>query len=242
MIRLIGFDLDDTLFNATSLASQARIGGLKKIQECGLNFSLQEGINALFEIVKEFGSNYSKHYDVLLERMKKDPIKYEITIPDFKIPKYVSAGIMGYHDVKVKQIKPFEDVLKCFIQLQKIGYQIILISDGRAIKQYEKLHRLNILHFFTEIFISEEVGLSKPEPEYYSHCLTEMDVIPSESIYIGDRMDSDIKPANEVGINTVLIHRKGKYDPLISGKSYSFQADYEISSLEELLPIVKSFS
>jgi len=242
MIRLIGFDLDDTLFDATELATQARIGGLKKIQECGLNYSLQEGINGLFEIVKEFGSNYTKHYDTLLKRMKNDPIKYEITMPDFKIPKYIAAGIMGYHDVKVKKIKPFKDVMDCLVDLQKIGYQIILISDGRAIKQYEKLHRLNILHFFTEIFISEEVGLKKPDPEFFNYCLREMDVLPSETVYIGDRMDRDIEPANSIGINTVLIHRKGKYDPIINGKKYRYQADREISSLEELMPFVKSIS
>ena len=69
-----------------------------------------------------------------------------------------------------------------------------------------------------------------------------MDVLPSEFVYIGDRMDRDIKPANDLGINTVLIHRKGKYDPIINGKSYPYQADNEISSLEELLPIVKSIS
>ncbi len=242
MIRLIGFDLDDTLFDASELATQARIGGLKKIQECGLNFSLQEGINGLFEIVKEFGSNFAQHYDILLERMKKDPVKYEITIPDFKIPKYVAAGIMGYHDVKVKQIKPFEDVLGCLGTLQKIGYQIILISDGRAIKQYEKLYRLKLVHFFSDIFISEEIGLQKPNPEYFTYCLNEMDVLPSEFVYVGDRMDHDIKPAKDIGIYTVLIHRKGKYDPMISGKSYPYQADHEIFSLEGLLPIVKSIS
>ena len=82
MINLVGFDLDDTLYNATSLASQARIGGLKKIQECGLKFTMQEGIAALFDVVKEFGSNYSKHYDELLERMKKKPDKFGISVDD----------------------------------------------------------------------------------------------------------------------------------------------------------------
>ena len=126
--------------------------------------------------------------------------------------------------LKVKQIKPFEDVLDCLVNLQKNGYQIILISDGRAIKQYEKLHRLKILHFFTDIFISEEVGLKKPDPEFFSHCLSEMDVLPSETVYIGDRMDHDIKPANDIGIHTVLIHRKGKYDPIINGKILPFSS------------------
>jgi putative hydrolase of the HAD superfamily len=240
MIRLIGFDLDDTLFNATELANQARIGGLKKIQECGLNFSLKAGIEGLNEIVEEFGSNYPKHYDILLGRMKNDPVKFEITFPDFKIAKYVAAGIIGYHEVKVKNIHPFTDVIEELSQLQKIGYQVILISDGLAVKQYEKLHRLGILKFFTEIFVSEEIGLTKPNPELFNHCLTEMNVLPSESIYIGDRMDRDIKPANAVGMNTILIHRSGKYDPRVSHISYSYEADYEITSLNEIFPIIES--
>ena len=69
-----------------------------------------------------------------------------------------------------------------------------------------------------------------------------MDVLPSESVYIGDRMDHDIKPAHDAGMKTVLVHRKGKYDPKVSGKTYPYQADEEISSFEDLIPLVRSLN
>jgi putative hydrolase of the HAD superfamily len=241
MIQIIGFDLDDTLFNATDLASQARIGGLYKIQECGLHFNMQKGIEGLFNIVKEYGSNYTNHYDKLLEEMKTNPKAYGMLSSDFSIPRFVAAGIMGYHEIKVNQIKPFDDVIRSLSRLQDLGYKNVIISDGRAVKQYEKLIRLDVLQFFTEIFISEEVGWKKPEKEFYSYCLHEMRVAPSDSIYIGDRMDHDIVPAQEIGMYTILIHRGGKYDPSIGKKESDFRPNYEISTLDEVFPILKTF-
>lgn len=242
MIRLIGFDLDDTLFDATTLASQARIGGLRKIQDCGLHFKMQEGITSLFDIVKEFGSNYTKHYDTLLERMKTDPKKYGIASNNFSIPKFVAAGIMGYHEVKVKEIKPFDDIIYNLDKLQDLGYKIILISDGLAVKQYEKLIRLGILEYFSEVFISEEIGLKKPSPKFYQYCIETMGASPSESMYIGDRLDHDIEPAKEIGMHTILIHRGGKYDPssMKIDQHDDIQPEYEINSLDEIFLILKS--
>ncbi len=243
MIRLIGFDLDDTLFNATSLATQARIGGLKKIQECGLDFTLQEGIASLSGIVKEFGSNYSKHYNELLKRMLSDPKKYGISLNEFSISKYVAAGVMGYHEVKIRKIRSYPDVKKILKNLQNQGFILIIISDGLAVKQYEKLIRMDILKYFMEIFISEEVGLEKPHHEFFLHCLDKMGVKPSESMYVGDRLDHDIDPAHQIGMHTVLIHRGGKYDPKnIDSSPFEdiHKPDHEIDNLFQLLPILKS--
>ena len=55
-----------------------------------------------------------------------------------------------------------------------------------------------------------------------------------ETIYVGDRIDKDIKPAKELGMITVRI-LKGKYKD-VEDEGYS---DYTIKSLQELIDIVK---
>ena len=59
-------------------------------------------------------------------------------------------------------------------------------------------------------------------------------------IYVGDRIDKDIVPANLNNINTVYIHRGGKYDiphaDLINTGSH--RPDYDVTSLNELFDII----
>jgi len=244
MIRVIGFDLDDTLYNATLLATNARIGGLNKILDCGLKFNLNEAIRLLHEVVREYGSNYSMHYNVLLERMKNHPEQYELSSKNFTVSKYVAAGVMGYHDVKVKELRPFPDVKDVLGRFNNLGYSLILISDGIAIKQYEKLIRMELLQYFKEVFISEEIGLEKPNVDFYKKCLNMTGVIPSEALYVGDRLDHDIIPAKKLGMHTVLVHRGGKYDPYklgIDKNVISAVTDYEVTTLLDLFHAIISF-
>ena len=61
-----------------------------------------------------------------------------------------------------------------------------------------------------------------------------------DAIYVGDRIDKDIVPANTNSIYTVYIHRGGKYDiPRVDLETRRSQKpDYDISSLNELFEII----
>ncbi len=243
-IQLIGFDLDDTLYDATILAEEARLGGLKKIREYGLEFKLSEGFELLQDIVKKYGSNYPYHFNIFLERIKENPQLYDLDKFEFSIPKYVAAGVMGYHEVKVNKIEPFPEVSDVLTRLKEQKFILILISDGLAVKQYEKLMRLGILHFFDNIFISEEVGWEKPNPKFYQNCLDQLNIHGSNAIYIGDRMENDISPAKDVGMHTILIHRGGKHDPNLTDVDHILKSiipDHEIDDLTQLFRILESY-
>ena len=110
MLKVIAFDLDDTLFNATLLANNARYGGIKKIKEMGLDIDLEKSFSLLKKIVKETGSNYGKHYDLFLKELKNHPDI--LSNSEFNIPKYIAAGVWGYHSMKVRHLKLYNDVIK----------------------------------------------------------------------------------------------------------------------------------
>jgi putative hydrolase of the HAD superfamily len=50
---------------------------------------------------------------------------------------------------------------------------------------------------------SEEVGVSKPDPEIFLHALRELGVDPSAAMFVGDRLDTDVQGAAAVGMTTV---------------------------------------
>jgi putative hydrolase of the HAD superfamily len=237
VIKWVAFDLDDTLFNGTLLVEKARRAAVSMMIEYGLPVAEDVAIKILDEIVNEFGSNSESHLDLLMTRMQLDP-KIKLTL-SYNPNKYVCAGIMGYHREKVKHFKPFRDVENTLEKLRKMGIKTAIITDGTPKKQYEKILRLKLENFFDTIVISDEVGIRKPNPELFQQFLEQHQCAPKEVIYIGDRLDKDIAPAQAVGIISCLIHRGTKYDPYITKKTSEIKPDYHLRNLYELFKIIE---
>lgn len=236
-IKLIAFDLDDTLFNATLLVEKARIAGIEMMREFGFPLTVEQALPILQEVVNEFGSNSENHYDFFLEKLKHHP---DYRIHNLNENMLVAAGIMGYHREKVKHFKLFKDVRSNIEKLRSKGYMTAIISDGVPKKQYEKILRLKIEKLFDAIIISDEVGIRKPNPLLFRYCLDRCNVQPNEAIYIGDRLDRDIEPVLRLGMYGILIHRGGKWDPNVTKVKSTIRPSFHIHSLTELWKIIES--
>ncbi|MHA1721224.1 MAG: TIGR02253 family HAD-type hydrolase [Promethearchaeota archaeon] len=236
-IKWIGFDLDDTLFNGTLLVEKARQASIRMMIEYGLPVPEKYAIRLLNEIVIEFGTNSENHLDNLMLRLKNEstfPISSEINVN-----KLVAAGVMGYHREKVKHFKLFKDVIKTLEKLRELKIKTAIITDGSPKKQYEKILRLKLENLVDEIIISDEVAVRKPNPNLFSYFLQKYNCKPNEFIYVGDRLERDIEPANKSGIISVLVHRGTKYDPKKTKIRSNIKPKYHINSLYELFSIIK---
>ncbi|MFJ1746462.1 HAD family hydrolase [Streptomyces sp. NPDC088116] len=54
---------------------------------------------------------------------------------------------------------------------------------------------------------SDDWGASKPDPEFFVRVAEAVPFAPSEILYVGDRIDNDIRPALTAGMATALIRR-----------------------------------
>ncbi len=240
-IKLIGFDLDDCLFDSTGLSERARIKGIDAMIKLGLKLDRKNAINLLNEIVNEYGSNSSKHYDYFIRRLN--------TIEDFSISfneqyKYIAAAVMAYHQEKIDSIKLYDDVKPTLKKIKDMGIKSAIISDGIPIKQYEKILRLEIDKLVDLIVITDEIGIRKPNPKLFEYFLEKFGVKGNETIYVGDNIEKDIIPANLNNIYTIYIHRGGKYDLSLSEQNLDDKSmpDYEIHQLYELFDIVSNLN
>ena len=242
-IKLVGFDLDDCLFDSTGLSERARIKGINAMIKLGLKIEQNKALKMIQEIVKEYGSNSSLHYNYFIRRYNRledveEKIPYSLQF------KYISAAVMAYHSEKIESIKTYEDVIPCLQMLKKLGIKTAIISDGLPIKQYEKILRLGIDDLIDLTVISDEIGIRKPNPKLFDHCLKRFGVKGSETIYVGDRIDKDIIPAKLNNIYSVYIHRGGKYDTYKTGFKIpeGTKPDYEISNLNEIFYIIEEIN
>jgi len=238
-IKLIGFDLDDCLFDSTGLSDRARIKGIDAMINMGLKIDKKKAIRMLNEIVNEYGSNSSKHYNHLLRRLNQMEENIEFISYNDRY-KYIAAAVMAYHEEKVNSIVLYDDVENTLNKLKELSIKTAIITDGIPIKQYEKILRLNIDKLIDLVVISDEIGIKKPNPELFSYCLKKFKVKGKETIYVGDRIDKDIVPANLNNIYSVYLHRGGKYDnykPNLKVQENN-KPNYEISNLNNIFKII----
>ena len=242
-IKLVGFDLDDCLFDSTGLSEKARIKGIEAMIELGLNINREKAIKMIQEIVKEYGSNSSKHYNYFIRRYNRLE-SIEEKIPYSFQFKYISAAVMAYHAEKIRSITCYDDVVTCLKNLKELSIKTAIITDGLPIKQYEKILRLGIDALIDLTVVSDEIGIRKPNPKLFDHCLKRFGVLGPETIYVGDRIDKDILPANINNIHSVYLHRGGKYDKYDADVKFegNFEPNYEITNLDELFDIINENS
>ncbi|MFX0049500.1 MAG: TIGR02253 family HAD-type hydrolase [Candidatus Hermodarchaeota archaeon] len=236
-IKLVGFDLDDCLYNSTGLSQMARIKGIDAMIRLGLKIERQKALILIEEIVTEYGSNSSKHYDYFIRRLNE----YEhYSISFNEQVRYVAAAVMAYHAQKIEHIQLYDDVQKCLEKLKETAIKTAIITDGIPIKQYEKILRLGIDELIDLVVISDEIGIRKPNPKLFSYCLNKFRVKGYETIYVGDNIYKDIIPAKLNEIHSIYIHRGGKYDINVTGEEVAKEnkPDYEISRLDELFDII----
>ncbi len=67
---------------------------------------------------------------------------------------------------------------------------------------------------FQDVFVSEELGVSKPNIEFYKKALHKTPFLASEILYIGDSIKLDFEPATKLGFNVLIIDRDNFYPNL----------------------------
>lgn len=224
MIQAVFFDMDDTLYDTSGFASIARRAAVKSMVHNGLQCSEEEGYEHLMEIVREKGSNYSKHFNILTNDINgsEDPL-------------IIVNGIITYHNTKFAMLKLQPDSFAILLYLKSKGYKVGLITNGKEVKQWEKLIRLGLYPFFDEIVTSESVGVEKPDAKIYQIAMDRLNVTKGTSIMVGNNFDVDIMGAYNAGMQSMIINSK-----LTDEQNKKLeQLNYQVRQLDTLTDIMK---
>jgi len=119
--------------------------------------------------------------------------------------------------------KDASDILKKL----KEEYKLTLISNtgktpGKVLRKI--LEKFNILSYFDMLIFSDEVKLRKPDPKIFLLPCRVFNVLPEETVHIGDSGKIDFSGAENTGVNPLL------YAPAISNPG----TDLFIRSLKEI--------
>lgn len=207
-LRALFFDVDDTIYSSTDFAANARRMAAQAMIRAGLRMDEESVIEELNEVISEFGSNDDRHFDKLIRRLPQGSVDEHSRIL------VVAAGMVAYHQCKFRSFTPFEDAHEALRQLKEKGLCLGVVTAGMAVKQAEKIIRLNLIPNLMSpkhIFITEDVGIGKSNPKIYMRACRSTNADPRECGYVGDNPTVDIDVPHRIGMRTFLSRRGGKY-------------------------------
>ena len=113
-------------------------------------------------------------------------------------------------------------------------YRLGLLSNypcGRSIR--DSLVKIGLSKMFEVIVISGDVGYVKPDARPFESLLSEMDLSPSESVYIGDNWLADVQGAKRMGMQSILTTQYAPYESFEPEKK-DHMPDARIAHFDEL--------
>ncbi len=231
-LDVVLFDLDDTLYSTTAFAETARREAIRAMVAAGLDLTEDEGVQELSEVVAEFSSNYEHHFDRLLDRLGPQRLSGRNRAV------LIATGVIAYHRAKERGMPLLPDARELLDALRAARVKLGVITAGLQVKQAEKLIRTGLLAYLAHdaIFLSDQMGVSKPNPKIYAKALRALGVAPLKALYVGDRPSHDVIPARKAGLKTALYRGAGgKY----ATEPCQPPADHEVGDLRALIPLLR---
>ncbi len=122
-------------------------------------------------------------------------------------------------------------------KLRALGYLLGIVTNGYLATQHRKIDHHNIAELVDSIVVSAEAGAHKPSPAVFHHALESLGVEASESLFVGDMPENDIRGAMDVGMRAALVEVSDSPDPFREGQTCP-EPTYRITHPSELLNLL----
>lgn len=201
MIKAIIFDVYGTLISTGNGSVTAAGEILKKI-----NVDMD---------AKVFYKKWKEFHKKQMNEMKEFITEKEVFENDLKLL-YEFYNLKGNYkeDVKIMleslyKRKAFEETNEVLDNLSK-KYKIYIGSttDTEPLMVNIKSNNMKV----DKIYTSESLKEYKPKKEFYTKILNDVNLSANEVVFVGDSLLEDVQGPQSVGIYSILIDRKGKYD------------------------------
>lgn len=125
------------------------------------------------------------------------------------------------------------DGAKDVLEKLKDDFEIVAITNGPKDQQYHRIENAGFTKYFSNIFVSEEIGYNKPDIKYYEVVLNSIkNKDKTKMLIIGDSINSDIQGGINIGVETCW------YNVHNIKNTTNIKPKYEISKIDEILKVV----
>jgi putative hydrolase of the HAD superfamily len=98
--------------------------------------------------------------------------------------------------------------------LRQAGSKLAILTNGLHETHREKIALLGVEPLVDGIYISDEIGMAKPDPKVFELVCRELGVEPANATMVGDRYSRDISGALAVGMKTIFLDLRAEEIPI----------------------------
>jgi putative hydrolase of the HAD superfamily len=205
-LRVVLFDLDDTLHDDTYAYSSAA-------EDVAREVAAEHGIDAL-----ALKAAYIAEAEGFWHRLS--PLDLKVKLASLRASMWQAAlesvGVEDaelaqrsaerYNTYRAKYFTLFPGTVDLLRALRERGMKLGIVTNGLSETHREKIALLRISEYFDAIFLSDEVGMVKPDPLLFAHACRTLGGVPAHAAMVGDRYDRDIQGAMEAGLFTIWLN------------------------------------
>jgi putative hydrolase of the HAD superfamily len=212
-LHAVLFDLDDTLHDDTYAYHNAA-------EEVAREVAAEHGIDAL-----ALKAAYVAEAEGFWHRLS--PLDLKVKLSNLRASMWQSAlesvGVNDaqlaqrsadrYNAYRVKYFTLFPGAIDLLRALRERGMKLGIVTNGLSETHREKIAILRISEYFDAIFLSDEVGMVKPDPLLFAHACRTLGSAPAHAAMVGDRYDRDIRGAMDAGLYTIWLNVRNEELP-----------------------------
>ena len=224
MFEILLLDLDDTILD------------FKKAERIAIAKTIGDfGVEPTDEVLHRYHVINLDHWKMLergeLNREQLGVRRFEVLFKELGI----EADAQACENYYSQFLSEGDDILPgADLALESLSkkYRLFAATNSSVAVQVGRLDKTGLGKYFEQVFISEEIGVNKPDTNFF---LTAFSRIPGfdkeKAVMIGDSLSSDIQGGKNAGITTVWINHR-KADGSRVGPDHEIES---LTQLEELL-------
>jgi putative hydrolase of the HAD superfamily len=211
-VEAVFFDLDDTLYDQLTPFKLAL--EYFEVDLPTLNFE------ELFKRVRYFSDVFWKVHtkgEMSLERLRVERLKCAFNDFGISLTNKRAEALQERYEFEQQQIQVFPEVRSLIEDLQTSKSVVGILTNGPVKHQMNKIKALQMNQLIQKdsIFISDGIGIAKPDKRVFEFVQNQINIQPEKCCYIGDTWENDIVPPIEAGWKCIWFnHRKREQQSL----------------------------
>lgn len=225
-MRAVLFDLDDTLFDHRHCA-RASLQAVHGRHACLRGRSFEDVERDHAGLLEEL------HREVMLGRLDIDTARRErfrrlfLTVGERAPDALVQDAAAHYRRAYIAARRSIEGAA-ALLAHTRARAAVVVVSNNILEEQQHKLRDCGLERFIDALVVSEEEGISKPDPAIFLRALARVNSTPDEAVMVGDSWAADVAGARAAGIRAVWFNRDGLPRP---------EAADDVAELRSLEPV-----
>lgn len=206
--RLIILDLDDTLFDHEFTERNAVAYAC-----ANQNIAFDSNIFLLYKKANYLAKKNVKDYLFDPQNFRKTRIEFFFNL----------LGLINYNATKFLEdylIHSKQGILLDGVEetLRNIKTTKVVATNGSNQPRLDKMRNSSISSLIADFYSSERLGVAKPDKRFYQLILEDKATPHKESIVVGDKYETDIIPAIDLGLDACWFNWKKQDESDISPK------------------------